>query len=201
MEWLRTILEAAKINEGVLDIEGIMSTVKTEFPKHAVPKSDYNDKAGELKEANDTITTIKKENEDNETLQKTIKDHEATITTLQKEKENTRRNIVLQTALKESGCTDPDYLIYKQGGIEKFTFDKDGTPVGVEDIIKPYKETNKMLFPTGQQQQQYNPTGGASGNASNPFAEETWNVTKQGELFKENPAQAKELASAAGITI
>jgi len=37
--------------------------------------------------------------------------------------------------------------------------------------------------------------------SENPFAKETFNLTKQGELFKENPAQARELAAQAGITI
>ena len=35
----------------------------------------------------------------------------------------------------------------------------------------------------------------------NPFAKETFNLTEQGKLLKENPAQAKEMAAAAGITI
>ena len=37
-------------------------------------------------------------------------------------------------------AVDADYLIYNQGGIDKFTFDKDGKPVGVDDILKPLRE-------------------------------------------------------------
>ena len=47
----------------------------------------------------------------------------------------------------------------------------------------------------------YRPIRGGNDNFENPFAEETFNMTKQGELFKENPAQAKELAAQAGISI
>ena len=38
MEWLKAILEKAKIEDGKLDIDGVMSTVNSEFPKYAVPK-------------------------------------------------------------------------------------------------------------------------------------------------------------------
>ena len=34
MEWLKAILEKAKIEDGKLDIDGVMSTVNSEFPKY-----------------------------------------------------------------------------------------------------------------------------------------------------------------------
>ncbi len=55
MEWLKAILEKAKIEDGKLDIDGVMSTVNSEFPKYAVPKNVFNDKVTELKTANKTI--------------------------------------------------------------------------------------------------------------------------------------------------
>ena len=54
MEWLKAILEKAKIEDGKLDIDGVMSTVNSEFPKYAVPKNVFNDKVTELKTANKT---------------------------------------------------------------------------------------------------------------------------------------------------
>lgn len=51
MEWLKAILEKAKIEDGKLDIDGVMSTVNSEFPKYAVPKNVFNDKVTELKTA------------------------------------------------------------------------------------------------------------------------------------------------------
>lgn len=41
----------------------------------------------------------------------------------------------------------------------------------------------------------------AQGGTTNPFAKETIYLTEQGRILKENPAQAKELAAAAGVTI
>lgn len=201
MEFIKTILEKAVITDGKLDVEGTMKLINAEIPKHLVPKGDYNTKVEELKTANGTIATLKKDNADNETLQSTIKTHEKTISDLQKAQDNLKKTYSLRDAISKTGCTDPDYLIYKQGGLEKFTFDKDGEPVGVEDVVKGYKESNPLLFPTGRKEQGYSPAGGSGSAGSNPFAKETFNLTEQGKLFRENPEQARALAAAAGTTI
>lgn len=73
MDWLKEILEKATLTEdGKLDVGAVMKTVSKEFPKHAVPKNDYNDKVEELKTANATITDLKKDNADNAELQQKI---------------------------------------------------------------------------------------------------------------------------------
>ena len=162
MEWLKELLEKAKITDGKLNVDEVMEAAKKEFPKHAVPKNVFNDKCEELKTANETITALKEQ-------------------------------------LTKSGVLDPDYLIYKAGGIDKFTFDKDNNPIGVDESIKAYREDKTMahLF---KQKAGYEPSKGGS-PTKNPFAKETFNLTEQGKLLKENPAQAKEMAAAAGITI
>ena len=45
------------------------------------------------------------------------------------------------------------------------------------------------------------PEGGDNGGNINPFAKETYNLTKQGELLRTNPEQAKAMAAAAGVAI
>lgn len=42
---------------------------------------------------------------------------------------------------------------------------------------------------------------GLKEQVDNPFAKETFNLTKQGQMLRENPEQARELASAAGVKI
>lgn len=202
MEWLKEILEKAEIKDGKIDVDAVMKDVSAEFPKHAVPKEDFNTKAKELKTATDTIAELKKENGSNEELQKKIGDYETEIANLKKSAEDTAKTYALKEQLTKSGVLDPDYLIYKHGGIEKFTFDKENHPVGVEDTIKPYKEDKTMMHLFKQEQKPpYHPqNGGASGN-TNPFAKETYNLTKQGELLKSNPEQARAMAAAAGVTI
>ena len=47
----------------------------------------------------------------------------------------------------------------------------------------------------------YESKNGGAGGVTNPFAKDTFNLTEQGRMLKENPAQAKELAAAAGVTL
>jgi hypothetical protein len=200
VDWIKTILENAVITDGKLDIEATMKAVNTEFPKHAVPKQDYNDKVKELGTANDTIIGLKKDNEDNTELQTKIKDYETEINNLKAAAANTQREYILKDKLKECGATDVDYIIYKQGGLDKFTFDKDGNPVGVDDVLKPMKEASPHLFRVDNGGG-YRPAGGGNPSGKNPFAKESFNLTEQGKLLRDDPTRARELAATAGVTI
>lgn len=200
MDWIKTILENAVITDGKLDIEATMKAVNTEFPKHAVPKQDYNDKVKELGTANDTIIGLKKDNEDNTELQTKIKDYETEINNLKAAAANTQREYILKDKLKECGATDVDYIIYKQGGLDKFTFDKDGNPVGIDDLLKPLKEAFPHLF-KADNGGGYKPAGGGNPSAKNPFSKDSYNLTEQGKLLRDDPTRARELAAVAGVTI
>ncbi len=202
MEWLKKILEkAALTEEGKLNAEAVMEEVQKEFPKYAVTKADFDSKAGELKAANDTIAELKKINGDNEELQNKVGEYEKEVKRLKAEAETTAKTYALKEQLSKTGVLDPDYLIYKAGGIEKFTFDKENRPVGVEDAVKPYKEDKTMAHLFKQEPAAvYRPAGGGP-IVSNPFAKETFNLTEQGKLLRENPEQAKSLAAAAGVSI
>ena len=201
MEWLKAILEKAKLTEdGKLDVGAVMNAIQKEFPNHAVPKTEFNAKTKELKAANETIAELKKENGENEALQKKVEEYKEKISAMEQSAADTAKTYELKEQLQKQGVLDPDYLIYKQGGIGKFTFDKENRPVGVEEALKPYREDKAMahLF---KQEQSYEPQGGEAGGNINPFAKETFNLTKQGELFKSNPEQAKALAASAGVKI
>lgn len=99
--------------------------------KGFVPKERFDEVNGKLKEANTTIDTLKKSNADNEELQKQVKEYKEKVTILEATAANTRKEYALKDKLKEAGVVDADYIIYKQGGIDKFTFDKEGNPVGI----------------------------------------------------------------------
>ena len=145
MEWLKTILENATITDGKLDIDATMKSINAEFPKHAVPKQDYNDKVKELNTANDTIKDLKKNNADNADLQKKVEDYETEVANLKTAAANTKKEYALKDKLREAGATDADYIIYKQGGLDKFTFNKDGEVIGLDDVLKPMKESSPHL--------------------------------------------------------
>ena len=180
-----------------------MNTVQKAFPKHAVSKTDFDAKTKKLETANSKIAELKKANGDNEALQNKIGEYEREIEDLKKSSQDTIKTYALKEQLTRQGVLDPDYLIYKQGGLDRFNFDKDGKPIGVEDTIKAYKEDKNMAYLFKQEHKpSYTPQGGTGGSgASNPFAKDTFNLTKQGKLLRENPEQAKAMAAAAGVTI
>ena len=171
-----------------------------ETMKGFVPKERFDEVNGKLKEANITIDSLKKGNADNEELQKQVKEYKEKVTSLEAAAANTRKEYALKEKLTAAGVLDADYVIYKQGGIEKFVFDKDGSPVGIDDTLKPLKESSPHLFKT-EQPGGYKPNGGGNPPAANPWKKDSFNLTEQGRIYKENPTQAKELAAAAGVTI
>ena len=173
--------------------------------KYDTAVAEKENLAGQVKTLNTTISDLKKNNADNETLQTTIANLQGELKKQQNANEEIAKTYALKEQLTKQGVTDPDYLIYKAGGLDKFTFDKEGKPVGVEEAVKPYKDDAAMAHLFKQEQPPkppYQPQGGTGGNgAENPFAKETFNLTKQGELLKSNPEQAKAMAAAAGVTI
>lgn len=158
---------------------------------------------GQIVTLNGTIKTLQKDNEGNEELQTTITNLQEELKKQQGENQKITQTYALREQLSKSGVLDPDYLIYKHGGIEKFTFDKENHPVGVDDTLKPYREDTAMahLFKEEPKKPPYSPANGGKGSNTNPFAKETYNMTEQAKLFKDNPEQAKALAAAAGVTI
>lgn len=158
---------------------------------------------GQIKTLNGTIKALKENNTDNEELQKTITELQAELKNQQIANVNTTKTYALKEQLSKAGVLDPDYLIYKAGGIEKFVFDKENHPVGVEETVKPYREDAALahLFKQKQEKPPYNPQSGGLDVSVNPFAKETYNLTKQGELLKSNPEQARAMAAAAGVSI
>lgn len=200
MEWLKKLLEAAETNEdGTLKIDSLIDAIKAEFPRHAVPKEDYNAKVEELKTANKTIKDIGDKNKGNEDLQKDLETYQADVKNLKKENETLKKTYAVKESLTKAGCTDPDYLLFKQGGIDKFTFDPDGKVVGMEELVKQYREATPHVFKPGQRTE-YSPQNGDY-KGKNPFAKETFNLTEQGKLLRENPAEARALAEAVGTKI
>lgn len=148
MDWLKKLLEGAKIVDGKLDANALMEAVKLEFPKNAVPKETYNDAAGQLKTANTTIDTLKKDHKDVETLQQTIKTHEGTIKALKTDHEKKLNDMAIDSAIEKalvgSKAKHSD-LLNSKFDREKIIV-KDGTVTGVEEQLKSFKESYKDLF-------------------------------------------------------
>jgi len=131
--------------DGKLDTEAFVKELNTEMPKNYVPKSEFNSKNDELKEANKTIDGLKKTNTDNEELQKSIDDYKAKAEKAQAELAQTKKDTAIESALRDAGVTDIDYMLYKLGEVET---DKDGNIVDLDNKVKSLKESNPTFFGT-----------------------------------------------------
>lgn len=172
--------------------------------KYESIETEKNNLQTQIDTLNNTIADLKKNNKDNEDLQKKIGDLEKDLKQQQEENANISKKYTLKEHLTKAGVSDPDYLIYRHGGLDKFTFDQENKPIGVDDILKPYKEDSTLahLFKTEQKKKPgYDPAGGGTGPSKNPFAKDSYNMTEQAKLFRSNPEQARALAAAAGVEI
>ncbi|HBI8374863.1 TPA: phage scaffolding protein, partial [Clostridioides difficile] len=145
MEWLRKILEGIKIEENKFDIEEILKSVNTEFPKHAVPKETFNKVNEQLKEADKTIKSFnsKMTQEDVEKLKtehqteikKIEENHKLEIEKIQNESLKTRKLSAVEKALLTNKAKHTDLLTNKFD-LEKITIGEDGKIVGIEEQLK-----------------------------------------------------------------
>lgn len=74
----------------------------------------------------------------------------------------------------------------------------------LETVLKKYPHFAKQQEEEEDEtkkKQSYKPKKGGKEKPLNPWAKETYNLTKQGELIKEDPTAAKELAASAGVTL
>ena len=88
------------------------------------------------------------------------------------------------------GATDAGNVVTLNSGDK--LYDKIMSENGV---IAKVEESGYLPFPTGQKHQSYNQRAVKGASTTNPFAKETFNLTEQGKMLKENPAQAQEMAA------
>lgn len=146
MDWIKAILDKHKKEDGTVDLVEANKEIDAEFPKNAVPKTDFNSKVEELKTANETLNTLQKDNKDVEALQNTITEYKGKVETLETERAAERKTYALKEALTKEGVSDVDYMLFKLGEVET---DKDGNIIELDNKVKSLKETNPTFF-TGE---------------------------------------------------
>lgn len=168
MEWLKKILEGAKIIDGKLDVEELVKNINTELPKHTVPKETFNNLNDQLKTANGTIADLKKNNKDNETLQQTIKDHEQTIKDKEKELAAIKKETYLKDEYRKAGVNEKYIdLLMKNSKLDDIA-EVNGEFVGADKVVTASKEAYKDLFIDTENEEQEN-------NSDSPYHYEPGN--------------------------
>ena len=171
-------------------------------------KSDYEDVKTQLETANNTIKERDKQIEKlKEVDGAKLKEEITKLQKLNKEAEkkylDDLKELKLNNAIKLA-IHDKVFNEDMAAGLfdkTKLVLADDGKVIGIDEQLEGIKKDNAFLFKTGEIKNNYNPSAGAGANANNPFAKETFNLTEQGKLFKENPEQARVLASEAGYKL
>ena len=175
--------------------------------KYEAMESERNTLKEQVDSLTDSMAELKKNSKKgslnvslnwNDTLQATIDRLTQQLTDVQKQAEAQRKSYAVKEALGKAGVLDADYLLFKLGGVDAFTVSESGEIENTEALLAPLRESMPAFFtkPAG-----YHPKGGTPPAPENPFAKETRNLTKQGELLRANPVKAHELAKAAGVKL
>lgn len=176
-----------------------------------VTKSRFNEVNEEKKTLKTTVAerdkqleTLKNSKGDTEALKAQIKQLQTENNQAKEKYEDQMKNLKLTTAIQLAiGDSAQDVGIVS--GLfdrDKLILGEDGKVTGLDEQLNALKESKPFLFKAVPgNPPKYSPNGGGGNNLKNPFAKETFNMTEQGKLLRENPEQAKALAAAAGVTL
>ena len=194
------------------DKKGEAGNIVKKFLDEAyVPKSRYDNVEEEKKTLQATISErdkqlveLKKNAGDNEDLKKQIRNLQDANKAAKTEYDEKMKDMRLSTAIQIAIAADAQDV-----GIVSGLFDKsklilgdDGKVTGLDEQLTALKKDKPFLFKGGKPKGKgYEPNGGGGPLDKNPFAKETFNLTEQGKLLRDNPEQARALAAAAGVTI
>lgn len=186
-----------KITDSMKENKIYTTSLENADERYSKMKSKKEDLENQLKTSNDTIEDLKKNNKDNETLQQTIKQHETTIETLKKDSEAKIRNLTIDNAINDKlAKVDDKYkkLLQTQFERDKLTIKEDGSIEGLEEQFKIITETYSEWFEAAPASTGGIGNFGRQGKAIiNPWKKETFNLTEQARILKENPALAEQL--------
>lgn len=171
--------------------------------KQYVAKDKFDTLDKQLKTANTTITDLKKDNKDNEELQTKVTDYETKVKEYEKKIQDMQFNYALERALKGANVRNTK-AVKALLNLENVKLDGENI-LGLNEQIEALKKSDSYLFADEQKQPQFSgiePKDGAkTPQGYNPWKKDSFNLTDQGKIFKENPEQAKQLMAQAGVNI
>jgi hypothetical protein len=215
MEWLKKLLEAQGLSE--IQIKAIVEGVETNYsgyvPKHRFDEVNTAKKKAEddLKERDKQMTELKNAVGDNEELKKQIEQLQADNKTAADKYAAELKDLRINAALKVAIAADVHDSDLVLGLLDKAKIELDDAgniKAGLDDQIKALQTSKAFLFvekdPDGKGRfkgakppESKDPNGGGGGAQKNPWKRETFNLTEQGRILRDNPELAKQLMAAA----
>lgn len=175
-----------------------------------VPKSRFNEVNEEKKTLTATVAdrdkqleTLKKSTGDLDALKNQIKSLQDANKKAQEEADAKMKELRINDAIKLAivdKAQDVD-IVSSLFDKTKLILGDDGKITGLDEQLKELQKNKAFLFKQAGPNPKYDPKGGNGTPSTNPFAKDTFNLTEQGRLLRENPEQAKAFAQAAGVTI
>lgn len=175
-----------------------------------VPKSRFNEVNEEKKTLTATVAdrdkqleTLKKSTGDLDALKNQIKSLQDANKKAQEEADAKMKELRINDAIKLAivdKAQDVD-IVSSLFDKTKLILGDDGKITGLDEQLKELQKNKAFLFKQAGPNPKYDPKGGTGKPSTNPFAKDTFNLTEQGRLLRENPEQAKAFAQAAGVTI
>ena len=193
-EYLKSLELSEEIIDKIMDENGKdVEAVKNKY-------ADYDNIKVQLKEANKQIENFK--NMDIDKIKKAADDwkkkFDKSEQTHKEQNDKLKKETAIKTAIADK-AQDID-IVAKLFDMDKITVDEDGKVSGVDEQLTAMQESKKFLFKTNEVQVDYTPRSGKI-KSINPFAKDTFNLTEQGQLLKDDPEKAKALAAEAGTKI
>jgi len=203
MDWLKEILAIEE-----LSAEDRQEKIQKELPKYFIPKEKFNAINEQVKalktqlgERDEQLDTLKKQAKDNSELtdkidklqeeNKKVKE-DAEAKTLQQ-----KFDFALELKLRDFKVKNVK-AVKALLAVDKLKLNDDETFIGLEEQIKTLKETDEYLFGEDTVTGTGEPEAGKTDyKGKNPWSKETFNLTEQGKISKENPELAKVLKSQA----
>ena len=206
MDWLKELLKKAGIEEGKVD--GVIADINKELPKHFMPKDKYNEVAEAKKKLEADLQGRDAQLEQLKSAAGNSEELKAQIEQLQAENQKAAEewqakmaqmqlDFAIERALAAAKAKNAK-AVKALLDMEKVKLDGEQL-LGLDDQLKTLKETDPYLFgESGKVGGGTNPPG--AGNPEvNPWKKETWNLTLQGKILKEDPAKATRMKAEAGI--
>lgn len=195
---MKELLE--KFKSGEVNIDEVLAKIE-EGKKDMIPRARLNEKNEEIKRLKEEIENrdkqigvLEKSVKGNEELEKQIQELKAKNEDWSRKYKETQINTAIKLAAKDA--KDPeDVLIFLDKS--KLELNEDGSVKGLDEALEGLRESKPYLF-GNESPKLKGRTPIMVGNTvehtgKNPWSKETFNLTEQARIMKEDPELAKKL--------